>query len=111
MKKSIVLTSAIAFSVSASMAMAGGIIFGIGKSDSRYLGDVPLEANAIEIPPLGYKSQNWKSASGCEYTRAGRPGETVWYLIMNSLKGQSCDRIIVEHVLDDNVQMSKLAMR
>lgn len=111
MKKSVIFTSAIALSLSASMAMAGGIFLGMGKGKTRYLGDVPQEANAIQIPPIGYEKQNWKSASGCEYSRAGRPGETVWYLIMNSLNGQSCDRIIVEYVLDDNVQMSKLAMR
>jgi hypothetical protein len=110
MKKSI-LISATALTLSASMAMAGGGFLGLGKINTRYMGDVPLVADAAEIPPIGYEGQTWRAASGCQYTRAGRPGETVWYLIINSLAGQPCDRIIVEHVLDDNVQMAKLAMR
>lgn len=37
-------------------------------------------------PPLNHASQWWTHPSGCEYSRAGRPGETVWFLIVNTAR-------------------------
>lgn len=42
------------------------------------------KAEASMMPPEGYSSQWWTAPNGCEYSRAGRPGEVVWYLIVNS---------------------------
>ncbi len=36
------------------------------------------------MPPADHKGQWWTHPSGCEYSRAGRPGEVVWYLIVNT---------------------------
>jgi len=36
------------------------------------------------MPPKGHIGQWWTHPSGCRYSRAGRPGEVVWYLIINT---------------------------
>jgi len=38
------------------------------------------------MPPEGHAGQWWTHPSGCEYSRAGRPGEVVWYLITNTAR-------------------------
>ncbi|MEO1138792.1 MAG: hypothetical protein AAFW87_04975 [Pseudomonadota bacterium] len=47
-------------------------------------------------PPAGHQGQWWTHPRGCEYSRAGRPGETVWYLIINTAK-RGCPSYIVGH--------------
>lgn len=37
-------------------------------------------------PPASHQGQWWTHPSGCEYSRTGRPGETVWYLIINTAR-------------------------
>lgn len=46
---------------------------------------VPALANAAK-PPVNFQGQWWTHPSGCEYSRAGRPGETVWFLIVNTAR-------------------------
>lgn len=46
---------------------------------------VPSYARAA-APPVDYKGQWWTHPAGCEYSRAGRPGETVWFLIINTAR-------------------------
>jgi hypothetical protein len=36
------------------------------------------------MPPAEHVGQWWTHPSGCQYSRAGRPGEVVWYLIINT---------------------------
>jgi len=50
--------------------------------------------------PTGYASQWWVHPSGCEYSRAGRPGEIVWYVIINSIGRKKCPRLIVQQAND-----------
>lgn len=38
------------------------------------------------MPPSDHPDQWWTHPSGCEYSRAGRPGEVVWYLIINTAR-------------------------
>lgn len=38
------------------------------------------------MPPAGHAGQWWTHPSGCEYSRTGRPGEVVWYLIINTAR-------------------------
>ena len=52
------------------------------------------------LPPPGYTSQWWVAPNRCEYSRSGRPGETVWFLIINSAHNK-CDRYIVERGFRD----------
>ncbi|MEO0501995.1 MAG: hypothetical protein AAFZ14_01630 [Pseudomonadota bacterium] len=48
---------------------------------------MPVAAAAsVAKPPVGFQGQWWTHPSGCEYSRAGRPGETVWFLIINTAK-------------------------
>lgn len=37
-------------------------------------------------PSKTHRGQWWTHPAGCEYSRAGRPGETVWYLIINTAR-------------------------
>ena len=52
------------------------------------------------LPPEGYKGQWWTAPNRCEYSRAGRPGEVVWYLIINSAH-KKCARYIVQRGFSD----------
>ena len=52
------------------------------------------------LPPPGYKSQWWMAPNNCEYSRAGRPGETVWYLIINTAHS-GCEKYLVEKGYSD----------
>ncbi|MEQ8901456.1 MAG: hypothetical protein RID11_03105 [Roseovarius sp.] len=36
------------------------------------------------MPPASHAGQWWTHPSGCEYSRTGRPGEVVWFLIINT---------------------------
>lgn len=51
-------------------------------------------------PPTGHNAQWWTSASGCEYSRSGRPGELVWFLTRVP-KGAACPEFIMQQKLDD----------
>lgn len=46
---------------------------------------VPAVA-AVAKPPASFQGQWWTHPLGCEYSRAGRPGETMWFLIINTAK-------------------------
>lgn len=45
-------------------------------------------------PDVTYQGQWWTHPLGCEYSRAGLPGETVWYIIINTAK-RGCPQSIV----------------
>ncbi|TMV12568.1 hypothetical protein [Arenibacterium halophilum] len=57
-------------------------------------------ARAEMLPPPGYKGQWWTAPNRCEYSRAGRPGETVWYLIINTAH-RKCDAYLVQRGFKD----------
>lgn len=52
------------------------------------------------MPGEGYSSQWWTHPIGCEYSRAGRPDKTVWYLIINTAR-PGCPTYIVQHGFSD----------
>lgn len=52
--------------------------------------------SAEHMPPQGHDSRWWVHPSGCEYSRAGRPGEIVWYVIINSIGKRNCPTMIVQ---------------
>lgn len=68
--------------------------FGRASSNQVKVGSSSL------LPPPGYKSQWWVAPNNCEYSRSGRPGETVWFLIINSAQ-KDCARYIVERGFKD----------
>ena len=45
----------------------------------------PVFASAAK-PPANFQGQWWTHPNGCQYSRAGRPGEVVWFLIVNTAK-------------------------
>jgi hypothetical protein len=88
------LAATLALGLTATQASAGWNIFakkGFGAT----------EPSSEHMPPEGYASQWWVHPSGCEYSRAGRPGETVWYVIINSIGNRKCPGMIVQHVRAD----------
>lgn len=59
-----------------------------------------VEYTSPMMPPAGYKGQWWRSPDNCQYSRAGRPGETVWYLIVNSAH-MGCERRLIQRAMSD----------
>ncbi|WP_299970623.1 hypothetical protein [uncultured Roseobacter sp.] len=59
-----------------------------------------VEHSAPMLPPANYKGQWWRTADNCEYSRAGRPGETVWYLIVNTAH-EGCARRLIQRAYSD----------
>lgn len=45
-----------------------------------------LASDGNAAPALNHQGQWWTHPKGCEYSRAGRGGETVWYLIINTAR-------------------------
>lgn len=43
-------------------------------------------AAANPKPPANFQGQWWTHPKGCEYSRAGRPGEVMWFLIVNTAR-------------------------
>lgn len=52
------------------------------------------------MPPASYRGQWWTSPDNCQYSRAGRPGETVWYLIVNTAH-EGCARRLIQRAYSD----------
>lgn len=46
---------------------------------------IKTESSSVR-PPISHEGQWWTHPIGCEYSRAGRPGEIVWYLIINTAR-------------------------
>jgi hypothetical protein len=61
---------------------------------------ITVHDQAETLPPANSTIQWWVSPDGCHYSRAGRPGETVWYLIANDAQ-QHCRTRIIQRVFDD----------
>ncbi len=86
--------------IAASVAIFS--LAGSAQADlSKRLGKTTnLKSNNAIMPPAGYNSQWWTHPIGCEYSRAGRPGETVWFLIVNTAR-PGCPSHIVQHGFSD----------
>ncbi len=61
-----------------------------------------VEYQSPLLPPANYRSQWWTSPDNCQYSRAGRPGETVWYLIVNTAHSKCPKRLIQRAYSDYN---------
>ena len=72
----------------------------ISKKFGRASVDTVRGTNADLLPPSGYKSQWWVAPNNCEYSRSGRPGEVVWFLIINNAHSK-CDRYLVQRGFKD----------
>lgn len=95
------MTSKFAFSVA---IVAGALISTVSSAtvvSAQAVKTQVAETAAMDVPPLRHKSRRWTAADGCQYSRAGRPGETVWYLIINSSGGKDCRRVIALETYND----------
>lgn len=69
------------------------------KKRARMSIDEQIAANML--PPRGYNQRRWVAYNGCDYSRAGRPGETIWYVISNTRGRKKCEPVIVERAITD----------
>lgn len=72
----------------------------LSKKFGRATSKKMTRGNADLLPPTGYKGQWWTAPNKCEYSRSGRPGETVWFLIINSAHNK-CDAYLVQNGFSD----------
>lgn len=79
-----------------AIAVAASLMSSPIVAKNRYMGSVEVSEQHTEMPPKGQISRRWQHSNGCEYSRAGRPGERVWYLVVNTLGDRDCVRFIVE---------------
>ncbi len=79
------------------VALSGTAQADLSKSVGRA---TQLVADNSVMPPKGYSGQWWTHPMGCEYSRAGRPGETIWFLIINTAR-PGCPSHIVQHGFKD----------
>lgn len=56
--------------------------------------------SADMLPPPGYQGQWWVAPNNCEYSRSGRPGEVVWFLIINTAH-RNCASHLVQRGFKD----------
>ncbi|PIE13665.1 MAG: hypothetical protein CSA70_05240 [Rhodobacterales bacterium] len=86
-----------AASLTPMTAAAGGIKTPLKAPDSM----VHLTQATRAPQASNLSTSRWyTNASGCEYSRAGRPGEVVWFLT-SIPRGASCPEFIVEKKIDN----------
>ncbi|MEP2640782.1 hypothetical protein [Roseobacter sp.] len=59
-----------------------------------------VDYTSTMLPPATYRGQWWTSSDNCQYSRAGRPGETVWYLIVNTAH-EGCALRLIQRAYSD----------
>lgn len=69
----------------------------LATQEKKYLGRVAYHGS---LPADDYQGRHWRSDNNCDYSRAGRDGETVWYLISNTAH-KGCASYIVQKAHDD----------
>jgi len=50
----------------------------------------------VTRPSTDHRGQWWTHPLGCEYSRAGLPGETIWYIIVNTARDGCPQRIVTK---------------
>ncbi|MEM8981071.1 MAG: hypothetical protein AAGD04_16460 [Pseudomonadota bacterium] len=85
------LASGVALSAPSVEASESGFWRLFVKSDRS---TSPTRVGSNIMPPADFLGQRWVHPNGCQYSRAGRPGETVWFLVATGAKG--CAAYIVQ---------------
>jgi hypothetical protein len=92
-----------------TLGLATGLLMASALSATAFSGDhSPMRKPVGEmtygtspmLPPPGYASQWWTSPNKCDYSRAGRPGEIVWFLIINTAH-RGCKPYLVQQGFKD----------
>ena len=52
------------------------------------------QAGGIAAPPVHHTTQWWTSSAGCEYSRSGRPGGAVTWIVTKVPRGAVCPQYI-----------------
>lgn len=47
-----------------------------------------------EVPALAFRGQHFTNSLGCDYSRAGAPGQVVWHLIVQTRRNGCPNRIV-----------------
>jgi hypothetical protein len=97
-KTIIIAAAAAAVSLSAPQAALAG---GIKAPQSTVTLAQAVRSAPSAMPPASHSSQWWTHPAGCKYSRAGRPGEVVWFLT-SVPRGASCPEFIVQKKIDDS---------
>ncbi|WP_299848334.1 hypothetical protein [uncultured Roseovarius sp.] len=83
------------FAAALALITCTGTALADGKSSA-----LKIVRDTTVMPPDTYDGQWWTHPKGCEYSRAGRPGEIVWYLIINTVQ-PGCPNYIVQRGFND----------
>ncbi len=82
------------------MAGAGGLKMPqTGILQSKVIEARSAQRAPTVMPPANYQGQWWTHPAGCQYSRAGRPGEIVWFLT-SIPKGARCPEFIQQKATD-----------
>lgn len=81
----------------------------IGSSASAGKRNMGATSDAYNgpLPPEGFEGRRWSHPNGCDYSLAGRPGERVWYVIINTMGRKDCVRYFVEQSLPNDISVTK----
>ena len=74
------------FAIPLALSAVAGAAFAQQSPDQTGYTTAIYGGTSKIMPPRGHSGQWWTHPSGCEYSRTGRPGEVVWYLIINTAR-------------------------
>ena len=94
-------SKSIGFAVLAAALAAGSV-----ANADRNLGVLGEGYNG-PLPPEGFQDRRWSHPNGCDYSLAGRPGERVWYVVLNTMGSKNCVRYFVEKALPNDVAVTR----
>lgn len=90
------IAAALAITTLTSVSASADLSNKFGRATSKTM----KSGSSDLLPPQGFKGQWWIAPNKCEYSRSGRPGETVWYLIINTAH-KKCDAYLVQNGFKD----------
>lgn len=95
----------------ALISLAAAVAMGSTAQAAKRNMGFTAEAYNGPLPPAGYEGRRWSHPNGCDYSLAGRPGERVWYLIINTSGGKDCVRYFVEQAMPNEISVTKNVYR
>ncbi len=82
------------FRIGLVLGVVAALVLPSGAVASQSAKGTLVEYSSPLLPPSQFNGQWWTSPDNCRYSRAGRPGETVWYLIVNNAHTKCPSRLI-----------------
>lgn len=89
----------------ATVSLATTLIASPALAGNDWMRTVKISGGMVKtasgpMPSDGYSGRHWTHPAGCQYSRTGRPGEVVWYLLVNTIR-KGCPTYIVQKGFDD----------